>query len=471
MKIPFIGPSYNVEAKSFDVQRSINLYPIISEVGNSKSVSALRKTPGLKLFATAPGGPTRGSISSTSGRCFTVSAQYFVEINSDGSTTTRGTLNTQSVRVSIAENNTQIMVVDGLNGWIFTKSTNVWAQITDGDFPVSSYVTQQDGYFICIQDDTQNFYISALADGFSWAPLDFTTVESSADNLIAVISDHENLWCFGNRSIEVYQNTGAAAFPFERISGAVIQTGCEAPFTIAKFANSIAWLGTDEQGQGVVWLASGYAPQRISTAAVERAIASVANFSTAWSFVYHEQGHLFYCLQIPGLKTTWCFDAQTQQWHERMWLNKDTNDTELHRASCFMFFNKMNLIGDRVTGKIYRMSLDYQDDDGVEQVWTRISPHQQDEKRLLSYASFELDMELGGGLTTGQGSDPQVMLKYSNDGGVTYSSELWRTTGKIGEYKTRVVWRQLGVARDRVFYVSGSDPIFTQINEATINAT
>lgn len=471
MRIPFIGPSYNVEAISFDCQRSINLYPIVSESGTSKSSYALRKTAGLKLFATAPSGPIRGAISSTSGRAFLVSGPNFVELKDDASVTTLGTLNTQAGRVSIAENNTQIMVVDGREGWIFTKSTNTWVQITDIDFPVTSCVTHQDGYFIVTQDGTQNMWISALGDGTTWGALDFTTVEGSPDNLTAVISNNSNLWCFGNRSIEVYQNTGAAAFPFERIGGAVIQTGCEAPFTIAKFNSSIAWLGTDEQGQGVVWLANGYTPTRISTAAIEKRIASVNNFTTAYSFVYHEQGHLFYCLQINGLDTTLCYDAQTQMWHERMYKNAATNSMELHRASCQIFFNKKTYVGDRVNGNIYQMGLDLYDDAGDEMVWTRISPHIQGEKELISFSCFELDMEVGRGLTSGQGSNPQAFLSYSDDGARTWSSELWRSIGPIGSYSTRVAWRQLGRGRDRVFKVSGSDPVFVQLNDAYINAT
>jgi hypothetical protein len=471
MKIPFVGPSYDVEAVSFDCQRTINLYPIVSETGTSKSVSALRRTPGLKLFATAPGGPIRGAITSTSGRAFVVSGDNFVEIKADGSVTNHGQMNTQSGRVIVAENNTQIMVVDGLEGWIFTKSTNAWAEITDTDFPVPAYVTFQDGYFIVVEANTQKFFISALEDGTSWGALDFTTVESSPDNLVAALSNAGNLWTFGNRSIEVYQNTGAAAFPFERIPGAIIQTGCEAPYTIQKFGGSIAWLGTDEQGQGIVWFAEGYQAQRISTAAIERKIASVSNFSQAWAFVYHEQGHLFYCLQIPGLQTTLCFDAQTQQWHERMFKNPESNAEELHRASCFLFFQKKNLVGDRVSGKVYEMSLDFYDDDGDELVWRRVSPHLQDEKRLIAYSSFELDLEVGRGLASGQGSDPQIFLRYSDDGGYTWSSELWRSMGKTGAYRQRAIWRQLGRARDRVFEVSGSDPVFVQLNEAYVNAT
>jgi len=442
------------------------MYPITSEVGDSKSVSALRKTAGLQLYTTVIGGPIRGSITSTSGRAFVVSAQYFAEINSDGSYTEHGTLLTQSGRVSIAENQTQIMVVDGQNGWIFTKDTNVWEQITDTDFPVCAYVTYQDGYFIVPELNTQKMWISALGDGLVWDALVFTSVESSSDNLSAVLSDNGNLWCFGNRTIEIYQNTGAAAFPFERIAGAIIQTGCEAPFTVQKFGGSIAWLGTDELGQGVVWVANGYRPVRISTSAIERKIASIGNFTTAYAFVYHDRGHQFYCLQINGLDTTLCFDSLTQQWHERSYKNPLSNARELHRAACHFFYNKKHYIGDRVNGNIYELSEEFYSDNGDEIVWERISPHIQNEKKLLRFSSFELDMEIGVGNQTGQGSDPQVMMRYSDDGCKTWSAEKWRSFGKIGEFFKLIIWRRQGTARERIFQWKITDPVPVRITGA-----
>ena len=471
MRVPFVGSSYQMDALSFGIQRSINFYPLIAEVQNTKSVSALRACAGLEEFATIGGGSIRNGIASTAGRAFFVSGQDFYEVFTDGTSTNHGSLNTQTGRVSIAENALQVIVVDGTDGWIFTKATDNWAQIVDADFPTCSVVTYQDGYFIVVEDDTQNFWISGINDGTSWGSLDFTAVESSPDNLTSVISDNGNLWLLGNRSVEVYQNTGAAAFPFERIAGAIIQTGCAGKFTVQKFDNTIAWLGVDEQGSGVVWLANGYSAQRISTQAIEKIINTADDFTDSFAWVYHEQGHIFYCLQIRGLETTLVYDGATQQWHERMYKDPVTNTRQLHRGSCHVFFAQKNLVGDRESGKIYDLDLEHYDDDGDEMIRERISPHLQNEKRLLSFASFELDTEVGVGLNAGQGSDPQIMLQYSDDGGRTWSSELWTSLGKIGEYNNRVVWRQLGQARDRVFKVRVSDPVFVQINEAFVNAT
>lgn len=471
MEIPFVGASYQMQARSFDVQRCLNMYPILSESGTSKSVGALRATAGLKLFTTTNGGQVRGCISSTSGRAFVVSGDKFEEIKKDGSSTVLGTINTQSSRVVFAESKLEIMLIDGTDGWIFDKATDTFTQITDPDFPQPDYVTFQDGYFIVTKAGSQQFYISGINDGLSWDALDFTSVESSPDDLVCGFSDNGNLWLFGNRSAEVYYNSGAAAFPFERIGGAIVQTGCAAAQTVQKFDGSLMWVGIDEQGRGVVWKAEGYNAKRVSTQAIERKITEAGDVSDSYAWVYHERGHVFYVLQIGSLDTTLVYDGSTGLWHERAYKNNLTNKFEQHRGGCCMLFRDKLLVGDRQNGKVYEMSLDFYDDDGDEVIRERVSPHLQDEKRMVSYASFELDLETATALNTGQGSDPQIMLQYSNDGGNTWSSELWRSFGKSGEYYQRAIWRQLGRGRDRVFRVRISDPVFSQINAAYINAT
>jgi hypothetical protein len=461
-----------MDALSFDCQRAINLYTIISETGTSKEPTSLRGCAGLSLFATAGDGPHRGSITAANGRGFTVSGTGFYEIATDGTATLRGSLSTSQVAVSMAENNGgQIMIVDGSAGYIFTMGTNNFAAISDPDFPNGDTVTFIDGYFVVNEPDTQKYYISAINDGTSWDALDFGTASNDPDNLVAVIASNGNLWLLGESSIEAHANTGDADFPFSRISGAVIQTGCAAAATVRKFDNSIAWLGQDEQGRGVVWRAEGYSAKRLSTQAIEKRIAEVSDLSDAYAWVYHEQGHVFYALQIDGLNTTLVYDGSTGLWHERAYTNALTGEYERHLGATTFFFNQKVLVGSRADGKVYEMSHSYYSDAGQEMVRERITPHIQDEKRLVPHSSLELDMEVGVGLASGQGSDPQIMMQYSDDGGRTWSAEMWRTIGAIGRYKTRVRWMRLGMARDRVYKFRISDPVEVQINGAYLNAT
>jgi hypothetical protein len=72
------------------------------------------------------------------------------------------------------------------------------------------------------------------------------------------------------------------------------------------------------------------------------------------------------------------------------------------------------------------------------------------------------------------GIDPQVMLRWSDDGGHTWSNSHWRSMGKTGAYSTRVIWRRLGMTlklRDRVYEVSATDPIKIAIMGAELHAS
>lgn len=465
MRIPVVGPSYVMDSKSFDSQRSINLYPLISESGTSKSPTALKKCPGYLLYQTAGGGPIRGAISTSDGRAFVVSGNTLYEVTTTG-TTSRGTLNSATGRVCIAENGDQVMIVDGVDGYIFTQSTNGFAEIADADFPAASMVVYLDGYFIVNKLASAAFYISALNDGTSWDALDFAVVSSNPDDLIGLVADRGNLWLFGNRSVEVFDNTGAASFPFERIDGSIIPTGCEATFTIMRIDNAIVWLGVDENGRGVVWKSSGYNAVRISTQAIEKRISESTRRSQSYAWVYHQQGHAFLCLHVTDLDTTLVYDFTTRQWHERSHKNTTLNIREQHRASCHFVFDNKNLIGDRESGKIYDLSLSYYDDNGEEMIWERTFAHIDDEKKIVSHRSLTLDCEVG---TVTDDSEPMVMMKYSDDGGHTFSDELTHTLGKQGEYDLIVEFRRLGISRDRVYHLAGSSNAPFQLNSGYLN--
>jgi hypothetical protein len=465
----FVGPTYTMDALTFDCQRSVNLFPIISETGTSKSVAALVSAPGYSQFATAGGGPVRGARTAASGRAFVVSGSELYEVNTGGTTTLRGTLLTAITRISMAENGTQLMIVDGTYGYIFNMGSNSFAQITDIHFPQCSTVTFQDGYFIVPQNNTPKFYISALYDGLSWDALDFSSADANPDNLVSAISDNGMLWLHGEISTEVFQNTGAAAFPFERVPGAIIQTGCASAQSIVSLDNSLFWLGVDNLGRGVVWRSSGLSITRVSTNAIEKIISETSELQGSYGYAYHEHGHAFYCLNVQNLKTTLVFDVSTNLWHERTFEDTTTNETQQHRGSCHFFFNQKNMIGDRVDGLIYQQSVDLYSYNGEPIHRERISPHVSSEKKNLPFSVLELDIETGVGLQSGQGSNPQIMMRYSDDGGRTWSNERWTTIGAIGKYKTRVRWTRCGSARDRVFKVKYTDPTQFQINDAYLN--
>lgn len=450
---PFIGPSYQLNSINMDAQRSVNLFPVKSEVETSKSIAALEGTPGIETFIELPTFPGRGGIEQN-GRAFCVFGNTLYEVFIDGTYVARGTLNTSTGPVSISANGSQICIVDNPDGYIFNINTDVFTQITDPYYLGAVTVDFIDGYFVFNKPDSQIYFISALYNGLTGDPLDFASAEGSPDDLVAVKTVHQQVWLFGGQTAQVVYNSGDADFPLSTVQGSLMQYGCTAPYSVCSSANTVFWLGNDQDGYGVVFMATGYQPQRISTHAVERAIQSYGTLSNAVGYTYQEDGHFFYVLNFNSANTTWVYDVGLQQWHERAYFDNGSYQRQRQQFHIFAF-NK-HLVGDYENGKLYEQALSIYTDDGAPIRRMRISPHIADDLQYLYYSQFQLDMQTGIGLdgtTTQPNYNPQIALSWSNDGAHTWSNEYWVSAGKIGQYKTRAIWRRLGRARDRVFKV------------------
>jgi hypothetical protein len=457
MKIGLTGPSYVQRSLPFDAQRSINLFPVLDEMG--KEVAALYGTPGKALFATAGLGPIRDAFSATNGRAFVVSGANLYEIDSSGNETNLGTLDSSNGHVTITENGTQLAICDGEKLYILTYDSNTFNKVTDPDFPLSvGMVAFIDGYFMVNENDSGRFYISALNDGESWDALDFATAESSPDNLIAVVNAIGQAWLFGSETTEVWTNTGDSLFPFRRISGAKLQTGILSPFSAVEIDNSVIWVGRDKFGQGLVYKAQGFSPVRISTTPIELIIQQATDPENITAHSYQEEGNTFYVLTGGGLSTTLVYDLVTQLWHERAYLNGD-GVFEPDLASSHMFAFNKHLVGDRRNGKIYEQSLDYYDDGGSALCRERTYTHLSDEGKRIRYNALEIGFESGVGLQSGQGSDPLVSLTLSKDGGRTWSDAYTGSIGAVGQYQKKIAFRRLGIAEQMTFRIRVTDPV------------
>lgn len=459
MKIGLVGQSYQMRSLPFDAQRTINMFPVIDQLG--KEVSALYGTAGLLYFTQCgiSANAVREMFYSTNGRLFALQGNEFFEIDSAGNVTSRGTVTTFDGAATIEENPFQLALCDGVSLYIFTYSTNTFEKVTDADLPSPiAAVASIDGYFVVNTGTTGAFYISAINDGLSWSALDFASAESSSDVLIRCINAVGQLWLFGERTTEIWSNTGAAAFPFSRISGAKMETGILALHTAVAVDNSIIWVGRDNIGSGIVYRAEGFSPKRISTEAIEYALQKATNPTKLRSFVYQQEGHTFYIITGGGLETSLVYDLSTNLWHERALLNSSGN-WETYIGECMVFAFNKHLVGSRLNGKIYEMRLDVYSDDGEPLVRERIYTHISDEGKRLRFNALEMSMEVGVGLQTGQGSDPQIMFCLSRDGGLTWADWMNRSIGAVGKYLTKVEFKRLGVAEQFTFRIRISDPV------------
>lgn len=478
MRFPgFVGPSYTLSSVDYDCQRSINLYPEFDEqrTGKDGEVAALIGTPGLTSLATIGSGPIRGIYYSNPplngpsiGVLVVVSGNSVYTVDQSWVATKIGQLQTSTGPVSMADNKIQMVIVDGSYGYYITLLTPTSVtQITSTGFTGSNTVTYQDGYFIFVTPNSNQFYLSDLNAITFNAPA-VTGRNGNADNVVGFISVNRYLWLVGDRTTEIWFDSGQVNNPFQYTSGTFAQVGCAATYSVAKIANSVAWLGKDETGTGIVFLAQGYTPQRISTHAVEFAIQQYSTISDAIGFSYEENGHLFYFLTFPTANATWVYDVVTKMWHERAYSTLGLLGR--HRANCYSFaFNTTHVVGDYSTGNIYNMSSSVYSDNGNPLVRQRITPHLSKDMNRIIYHKFQLDCEAGIGIDgTGQGTNPQAILQWSDDGGHTWSNEHWATLCPIGQTKQRTIWRRLGVGRNRVFRLTITDPVKVFIMGAEI---
>jgi hypothetical protein len=469
MKFPFIGPAYAARSARIEAQECINLYLELDPGGRN----ALLGTPGLQLFAALGNGPLRGLWKVATGDLIAVAGNAVYRVRRDASATFLGAIGTSAGPVSIADNGKQCMIVDGSSsGYQVTLPDYTLSALADPAFYGADNVYFLDGRFVLNRPGTGQFYLSKLYST-AFDALYFATAETSPDNLVSHIVDHREIWLFGDLSTEIWVANGGPTFPYERMEGAAIEAGCAAPHSACKMDNSIVWLGKDEKGQGIVWQVADYTPVRISTHALETAIAGYAKAGTisdAIAYVYQQEGHTFYVLTFPTAQRTWAYDVATKTWAQRAYLDS-TGQQQRHRANCHAFAWNMNVVGDYANGNLYVLDLDTYTDNGdpirrVRSCAPIIGPNFE----WAYFDDLQIEFEAGVGQVDGQGADPQAMLTYSDDGGRTWCNERFASIGQIGEYGARVRWTRLGRSRNRVFRVAVTDPVKVAIVNAAVNS-
>jgi hypothetical protein len=383
--------------------------------------------------------------------------------------------------VSIDYNTPAITVVGAATATVpsDTVTLNIpqFGQLNDPGFLGANQVAFIEGWLILNQPNSRTFYTTGPVPYTLMFPGSFFALkDSSTDNLVTLSENNRELWLIGERTSEVWYNSGGANFAFSRIPGVGPQIGCAAQDSIARMGTDLVWLARNEQGENIVVKTAQYNWQRISNHGVEHAISTYPYVADAVGFAYEEEGHLFYMLTFPTADVTWVYDATASAhlgkptWHQRASFDVTGGAWHRHRANCFVNIQDLRLVGDYQSGQIHQMSRKFYTDAGNVLKAQRRTPHiwsRQNRERIF-HSQLQVEFTPGVGLSIGQGSNPQCMLRWSNDGGFTWSNEHWATIGAIGMTRNRAIWRRLGRSRDRVYEVNFTDPTPRDIIGATL---
>ena len=348
---------------------------------------------------------------------------------------------------------------------------------SDGAFTGGSIVDIVDNYFVYNRPSTQQWAASNLLSPITYG-LSYASKFTGPDNLVSLVCDHGQVYLLGEQTSEVWADQGTFPFAFQRIPGSSSQHGLAAANSIARLGNSFAYVAKNNRGQAEIVIMNGYFPQRISTHAVENTLVN-QNISDAIAYTYQLEGHECYVVTFPSLDITWVYDITTQLWHKWLWTDNQ-NNYHRHRSNCSAFFQNVVLVGDWQNGQIYQLDPNNYTDNSDSIRRLRRCPHLTTDLQRQYFDELQIQFQPGVGLegitdpplnAETIGANPQAMLRWSSDGGSTWSNEHWSGIGKVGRYKNRIIWRRLGWARDRIYEVVVTDPINAVIVSANLKAS
>lgn len=472
--IPFVGKTAKARSIQVNNQETLNLITSIKGEG-AKARVVLESAPGLIEQTGAIGNgavrtpqwiqwrhPVDGTVDT-----YAIFGRQLVRIAVATGVTVIGTLDDFPTVCRIARGRTHIMMVDGSFGYTYDGTT--FAKIADLDFPDAdsspaaspTHVLYQDTFFIVNDAFTDNFHISDPEDPDSWNALEFEAASVAPDNALAMANTDSELWIIGDEVSQAYYNSGNADFPYAIILSATQDVGILAPQSIAESDAGIFFIGTTPEGGRFVYRIQGQSGQIISGEEQETELAAVDDIAAATGFIYSQAGKSFYIMQLEASRATMVFNIRAGTWESRA-----TIDGSAWRIGGMGVFNGQNVGGSRLGARYYVLDLTNYSDAGTAFLRRRTTQVIHNNNMLMEWWEIVVDCQAGVGNATDPGQDPMLRLRYSDDGGESWSSQLLAPLGKQGQGIRRAVYRSLGQSRNRIFEVETSD----QVELTIINA-
>lgn len=467
METPFFGPSYVSKSTNLADQRLINLYPEVVETKTGKSIGMLTLCPGLKLQFTLDAGPILSrSMIVMEGNLYIISGNTLYRISPTFVATVVGTISiTSSVSAYVYSASGGLVPVvlpfsaqgDG-NIYLITNGIQILISI-------GAPTAYQDGFGLMVQTGSNIWWQSNLLDLTTWDALNFASASGDSDNIVGIIQLKLEVFLVKQYETEVWVNVGTAGFAFERVSGIYVEQGAVTGATISRIGEKFMFLGQSTQGNNVVIEMNSYTPRRVSTHAIEEEISGYSTTTDSFSYTYQQEGHVFYVLVFPSGNAVWVYDATSSDllgipcWHQRAAFANGAFSR--HWGNSYVFFAGLHLVGDYANGNVYSFNTSTLTDNGTTRKWLRSwNATTKMPEDVTRFSTLWIDMQTGLGIDAN--IDPQVVLRFSDDGGHTWSDEFIRSAGKLGQTAKRVKFNRLGSTRrskglNRIFELSSTD--------------
>lgn len=488
------GPSNQLLSPNWDNEQSINIATELMAAGAPKTAKGAFRTPGRTVFANLPLEGKVPCMFTVNGRFFSAATSFY-ELNAAGAiVATYGALNGAPVTpCQMCANQGQILILSNGSLYLFTLATNTFAAVNMGQFngPVLQ-IDFCDGYFLAAIQNSNTFQQSNLEDGSTWSGLNIATISLFPDNITSfkVNSGPRQPTFFSGKKSVAYTNSGAGFPVFVPVPSGEFANGAGPTFATVEADNTLFWIDLNEHGGLIARRLNGTIGERVSTHAQELRWQNYATALDAVAYVYQEYGHTFWCIYFPTANETWCYDISTGEWHQRGRWKTASGTYEAEHAMCHVYVFQKHLVGDWATGNIYWQSMNFNTDNGYAIRWYRLTPTTSKENEWLYYDEFRADVDTGQVPTAlditlwtavygsaplvggnGQRRNPQIVLRWSNNNGKNWSNEHLLDCRAGGEYGRLIRKVMLGRGRNRVWELSGTDPVPWLFADCYVNAS
>jgi hypothetical protein len=466
---PLFGLGQTGKSKHVTTEKRINCYAeVVTQPDRTKL--AIYQTPGLTLAATVPAGPSRGAwvILADNAALYSVHGSNLYRILPNGVQTLIGVLATTTGRVFFADNGTsghQLMLVDGVYGYIHNTQTGTFTQLASPFPPAPVSVTYQDTFFIVTTAGSTKFWVSASYDGTSWNAADFAATQSGSGSLQGCLAHNSVLHLFAEHYTEFWNLTGGADFPYSRVQGVALNSGCYLA-TLAEVGETLMGLFNTPGGDVFVGQLQGFAIQKMSNFEMDSVLRSYPVRSDAIGFSYSLSGHPVYQITFPSAGKSWLLDSSNGLWSEL----QDVNGSR-HWGQYYARWQNNEYVTDYRNGNIYLIDPASYTDNGSAPMMELVSRHLWSDFDFIVVDEVQLFAEPAVGIASGQGVNPQVMMQVSKDQGKTWGIEQWSSLGALGQPDGwRVRWLRQGIGRDWTFRFRITDPVKRVVTGGSIDA-
>ena len=451
--IPLAGPSGEHRSTQFGDGLTQNLY--MDERGGKLG---LFDFPGCKAFGTGSG--TFRGQHVMANALYKLAGGNLYKVSAGGGYALLGAVSGYDVAVFADDGSTLFFTADN-SLWQFNGATvsRVSQSVVLNPHSVA-YINRQ---FI-LAGDNGIFATSDVADGTTYNALNFAEAESSPDELLRSYIFNQLVYQLGEKTTELWYNSGTGNPPFARQDTALVNVGIASRTAVTNSDQFLYWLGDDNKVHQVVGASkrSITGPDFGGGMAAAHVIEGLSTTSDCIASHFVLEGQDFIHFHFPTDDVALLFSETYGYWVKLSWIG----------AAVASVYGK-NIVADKSNGNSYELDLDTFTDNGTVRERIRTLPSFTGEMighqgRIL-VDQLRINMQLGVGLTTGQGVDPKIMCQFSPDGGHTWQAEQQISIGALGDYVGPVDFWDFANGYDVRARIRVTDPVFVSMFDGSVS--